>query len=33
LALAEAWSFIHAGDDAWNREPADWAAEFDERHR
>jgi hypothetical protein len=32
LGIGDAWSFIHAADDAWNLEPADWAVEFEERH-
>jgi hypothetical protein len=32
VGIGDAWSFIHAADDAWNREPADWAVEFDERY-
>jgi hypothetical protein len=32
VGVGDAWSFIHAADDAWNLEPADWAVEFDERH-
>ena len=31
LGVGDAWSFIHAADDAWNLEPSDWAVEFEER--
>jgi hypothetical protein len=31
VGIGDAWSFIHAADDAWNLEPADWAVEFEER--